>query len=303
MVDGSSGQILAWGQQEDFKPSGLPSYMPNSSFPAASLSKIITAAAALESRRYSNHTLIPSKGSSVTLYRSQLRIKKNYKGRKVSLERAFASSMNPPIGLVGLQIGGKAMRQISTRLGFNLDFPNGIPNRSIYEPPDSGFGVAEAASGFTTKITISPLLAAAIVRSILRGETPEIPWSPVVGNRYAPIKPVRLNSRPFSHNTYYGMRRMFEATISKGSARTPFRTKNVFYRNNRKRLRVGGKTGTKDNGKFRYEWFAGYAYDRKKPEKSIIVVCLHINELSGTRASAPSQAAALLLNHWAKKYL
>lgn len=303
MVDGTSGQILAWGQQDKFKPSSRPSYLASSSFPAASLSKIITAAAALESRRYSNHTLIPSKGSSVTLYSNQLRIKKNYSGNKVSLERAFASSMNPPMGLVGLQIGGKAMRKTSAQLGFNFDFPNGMPQRSIYEPPDTGFGVAEAASGFTTKITISPLHAAAIIRSILREETPEIPWSPVVGNRYAPIKPIRLETQPFSHNTYYGMRRMFEATISKGSARTPFRSKNIFYPNNKKRLRVGGKTGTKDGGKFRYEWFAGYAYDRKKPENAVIVVCLHINELSGTRASTPSQAAALLLNHWAKKYL
>jgi len=303
MVDGASGRILAWGQQDNFEPSSRPTYLPSSSFPAASLSKIITAAAALESRRYSNNTLIPSVGSSVTLYRNQLKVPKNYKGRKVSLERTFASSMNPPMALVGLQLGGKTLRQTSARLGFNLDYPAGVPLRSSYDPPDSGFGVAEAASGFTDKVTLSPLHAAAIVRAVLRGETPEIPWSPVVGKSYAPGRPGSLEADPFSDNTYYGLRRMFEATISKGSARSPFRKRRVFYPYNKKRLRVGGKTGTKDGGDFRFEWFAGYAQDRKDPERSIVLVCLHINELTGTRASPPSQAAAMLINHWAKKYL
>ncbi|MBE9504788.1 MAG: penicillin-binding protein [Proteobacteria bacterium] len=303
MVDGESGKILAWGQQEEFSPSAEPSFMPKSSFPAASLIKIVTATAALESRRYSNHTLIPSIGSSVTLYRKQLKVPKNYKGRKVSLEKAFASSMNPAMGIVGLSLGGKALKTAATQLGFNMDCPTGLIDQSIFAPPDSGYGVAEAACGFTKEITLSPLHGAAIVRSVLKGKAPEIPWSPLVGAQYAPAKAVPLPVSALSENTYYGLRRMFEATIKKGSARTSFRNPKVLYSYNRKRLRIGGKTGTKDGHDGRYEWFAGYAMDRKDPKKSLVLVCLHINELSGTRASHPAQAAALLINHWAKRYL
>lgn len=303
MVDGYSGQILAWGQQSEFNPSDVPTYMPRSSFPAASLIKIVTAAAALESRRYSNHTLIPAIGSSVTLYRDQLKVPKNYKGRKVSLEKAFASSMNPSMGIVGLNLGGKALKSAATQLGFNMNCPTGIVDQSNFTPPDSGYGVAEAACGFTKEITLSPLHVAAIVRSVLKGKAPEIPWSPLVGADYAPAKAVPLTVSALSENTYYGLRRMFEATIKNGSARTSFKNPKVLYSYNRKRLRMGGKTGTKDGDDGRYEWFAGYAMDRKDPKKSLVLVCLHINELKGLRASHPAQAAALLINHWSKRYL
>lgn len=303
MVDGASGQILAWGQQSGFEPSDLPTFLPKSSFPAASLVKIVTAAAALESRRYSNDTMIPAIGSTVTLYRNQLKVSEKYKGRKVSLEKAFASSMNPSMGIIGLSLGGNLLKQAAERLGFNRRYPDGVPLRSSFNPPDTGFGVAEAASGFTTEITLSPLHAAAIVRAVLREDSPEIPWSPLVGHDYAPARPVRLPVSPLSENTYYGLKRMFEATIKSGSARTSFRNPGVLYSSNKKRLRIGGKTGTKDGDDGRYEWFAGYAEDRRNPEKSLVIVCLHINELKGQRASHPVQAAALLINHWSRNYL
>jgi|TARA_B100001964_G_scaffold92741_1_gene104071 cell division protein FtsI/penicillin-binding protein 2 len=303
MVDGTTGRILAWGQQNKFKASVLPTYLPNSSFPAASLVKIVTAAAALESRRYSNHTLIPSIGRSVTLYKRQLKVPKNYNGRKISLEKAFASSMNPPMGIVGLNLGGNTLRKTAEKLGFNRDYADGIPAKSNFKPPDKGFGVAEAASGFTTDITISPLLAAAIVRSVLQRKAPEIPWSPVVGTEYAPKTSIGLPLPDLTENTYYGLNRMFEATVKRGSARRVFKNRKVLFPYNRKRLRIGGKTGTKEGVDGYYQWFAGFAKDKKDPKKSIILVCLHINELKGTRASPPAQAAGLLINHWAKKYL
>lgn len=303
MVDVESGEILAWGQQEGFSARALPSYLSKSDFPAASLAKIVTAAAALESRRYSNHTKIPLIGRSVTLYKRQLKVPKRYSGKRVTLERSFASSMNPPMAIVGMSLGGGKLQKAAEELGFNYPFPNAVPQISYFKPPASGFGLAEFASGFTTKATLSPLLAAAIVRSVLRGETPELPWSPLVGPDYAHSSPRKLYAGTFSKNTYYGLRRMFEATVKSGSVRSTFGNDRTFYPGNRKRLRVGGKTGTKNGGDLRYEWFAGYAQDRKDSSKGVVVICLHMNESRGKRASHPSQAAALLINHWAKKYV
>jgi len=303
MVDGESGEILAWGQQEDFSAKPRPTFLSNSNFPAASLAKIVTAAAALESRRYSNHTEIPLIGSSVTLYRQQLNVPKRYRGKKVTLQRSFASSMNPSMAIVGMSLGGRRLQEAAEELGFNYSFPGGLPETSNFMPPASGFGLAEISSGFTSKVTISPVLAAAIIRSVLKGEAPEIPWSSVAGPEYAHGSPQKLAAADFSDNTYYGLRLMFEATVYSGSARSVFRNGSIFYPGNRKRLRVGGKTGTKNGGDLRYEWFAGYAQDRRNPSKSLVVVCLHMNEVDGTRAKHPSQAAALLINHWAKTYV
>ena len=303
MVDAESGQILAWGQQEGFSARAVPTYLSRSDFPAASLAKIVTAAAALESRRYSNHTKIPLIGSSVTLYKQQLEVPKHYKGKRVTLERSFASSMNPSMAIAGMSLGGARLEQAAKELGFNYPFPNAVPGTSLFRPPASGFGLAEFASGFTTEVTLSPLLAAAIVRSILKGESPELPWSNLAGPAHAHSSPKKLYTSAFSKNTYYGLRRMFEATVKSGSARSIFRDDRTFYPGNRKRLRVGGKTGTKNGGDLRYEWFAGYARDRKDPSKGVVVICLHMNQSKGTRASHPAQAAALLINHWAKNYV
>lgn len=303
MVDGESGEILAWGQQEDFSAKSLPSYLSSSNFPAASLAKIVTASAALESRRYSNHTKIPLIGSSVTLYKQQLKVPKRYRGTKVTLQRSFASSVNPSMAIVGMSLGGRRLQQSAEKLGFNYTFPNAVPETSLFRAPASGFGLAEIASGFTTEVTLSPLLAAAIVRSVLRGEAPELPWSPVAGLDYAHSSSQKLAAGAFSKNTYYGLRLMFEATVKSGSARSVFRNSKTFYPSNRKRLRVGGKTGTKNMGNLRYEWFAGYAQDRKNSSNGVVVICLHMNKLNGTRASTPAQAAALLVNHWAKNYV
>lgn len=303
MVDGANGEILAWGQQQNFAPQELPSYLPDSSFPAASLVKIVTAAAALESRRYSNHTEIPAIGRSVTLYKNQLEVPKNYNGKRVTLEKAFSLSMNSPIGIVGLDLGSKRLMSAAERLGFNRLLAKGVPLESRYPLPSDDFAIAEAASGFTDDITISPLLAAAIVRSILLGKDPEMPWSPLLAPAYAPVKAIGLNQSPFKENTYYGLKRMLETTLKKGSARTSYNNPKVFYPYNKERLRTGGKTGTKNVGNIRYEWYAGYARDRKNAKKALILVCLHMNEINGTRASHPAQASALLTNYWAKSYL
>jgi len=294
MVDGASGEIMAWGQQQNFKAQEEPSYLPLNSFPAASLIKIVTAAAALESRRYSNHTEIPAMGRSVTLYKNQLHVPKNYRGRMVTLEKAFSLSMNPPMGIVGIDLGSKRLLGAAEKLGFNRLMAKGVPSESIYPLPADNFAIAETASGFTDEVTVSPLLMAAIVRSILREEAPKMPWSPLLAPEYAPAASIGLNQTPFKENTYYGLKRMMEATLKKGSARTTY---------NKERLQTGGRTGTKSVENIRYEWFAGYARDKKDSEKSLILVCLHMNELKGTRASHPAQASALLINHWAKSYL
>ncbi len=202
-----------------------------------------------------------------------------------------------------MSLGGGKLQQAAEKFGFNYPFPNAVPQTSLFRPPVSGFGLAEVASGFTTKVTMSPLLAAAIVRSVLKGEIPELPWSTVAGTEYAHSSPIKLYAGIFSKNTYYGLRRMFETTVKSGSARSIFRNSRTFYPNNRKRLRVGGKTGTQNGGNLRYEWCAGYAEDRKDASKGVVIICLHMNESKGTRASHPAQAAALLVNHWAKDYV
>ncbi len=80
MVDAKTNEIIAWGESKDQVVQASPDYLSRSTFPAASLIKTVTLAAALESKQYSLNTKIPLIGNPHTLYKSQIKQSKNYKG-------------------------------------------------------------------------------------------------------------------------------------------------------------------------------------------------------------------------------
>ena len=58
VVDTKTNEILAWGERRDGKVQNKPDWIGRASFPAASLAKLVTIAAAMESNRYSLNTPI-----------------------------------------------------------------------------------------------------------------------------------------------------------------------------------------------------------------------------------------------------
>ena len=301
VVDTKTNEILAWGERRDGKVQNKPDWIGRPTFPAASLAKLVTIAAAMESNRYSLNTPIPMIGRHHTLYLNQLRVPEKYNGPTMELSEAFARSANPPMALVGKNVGAKRLLSAAAKLGYNKRFPGNVPNASSYTAPDTGYGLAEVACGFTTSTTLTPLLAAAQVRAVLTKKPLEIPWARDMAP-FAPQKPLALDIGKFSENTYYGLRESMIRSVTQGTARKHMSTKNM-ARKNFDALRLGGKTGSLDgtDPAGRYDWFMGFAETKADPSKSIVVIVMQMHK--EIRSQPATQVAATIINYWAHQNL
>lgn len=299
IVDPKSNEIIAWGERKDNAIQSKPDYLSRNTFPAASLAKTITIAAAMESNRYSLNSVIPMIGRAHHLYRNQLRVPENYHGPTVELQDAYAHSYNPPLALIGMGVGASKLKAAAHKLGYNMNYAGGLPGRSIYAPPDTGYGLAEASCGFTEATTLSPLQAAAQVRAILMKKPLEIPWASNLDG-YAPKTRLALDVGTFSENTYYGLRQAMLRSVTHGTAHKNVSTKNM-ARKNYDALYIGGKTGSLDGSdpKGRYDWFMGFAQSKEAPNNAIVIVVLQIYDNQGLRPQPTTQVTAMLINYWA----
>lgn len=303
LVDAQSNEILAWGERKDNEIQTKPDYLVRNTFPAASLAKTITVAAALESNRYSLDTPIPLIGRAHHLYKNQLRVPKNYHGPTATVQDSYAHSYNPTLGIMGLDLGAKRLKDAARKLGYNMNYAAGIPGRSSFTPPDTGYGLAEASCGFTEATTLSPLQAAAQVRAILMKKPLEIPWSTNLDG-FAPKKRLALDVGVFSENAYYGLRQAMIRSVTHGTARKNISTRHM-ARKNYNALNIGGKTGSLDGSdpKGRYDWFMGFAQSKENPSKAIVLVVLQIYDNQGLRPQPTTQVTGMLINYWAHQNL
>lgn len=301
VVDVKTNEIIAWGERKDDHVQSIPDYFVKNTFPAASLAKTVTIAAAMESNRYSLNTPIPFKGASHTLYKSQLRIPEVYTGPTIEMQDAYAKSSNAPLAIIGMNVGANRLRAAAKKFGYNMNFPDGIPAKANYNPPDTGYGLAETSCGFTEETTLPPLLAAAQVRAIVAKKPLEIPWAENL-MPYAPQKRIALNVEPFTENTFYGLREAMIRTVTNGTAHKNISKRNM-ARKNVDALTIGGKTGSLD-GKDpagRYEWFMGFAQAKEDASKAIVVVVMQVHK--EIRSQPATQVAALVMNYWAHQNL
>ena len=301
VVDTKTNEIIAWGERRDDQIQNKPDYIGRATFPAASLAKLVTISAAMESNRYSLNTPIPMIGRHHTLYLRQLRVPEKYNGPTMELAEAFARSANPPMAIVGKNVGAKRLLSAAAKLGYNRKFPGNAPNASSYTAPDTGYGLAEVACGFTTSTTLTPLLAAAQVRAVLTKKPLEIPWARDMAP-FAPQKPIALDIGKFSENTYYGLRESMLRSVTQGTAHKHMSTRNM-ARKNFEALRLGGKTGSLDGNDpaGRYDWFMGFAEARNEPGKSIVVIVMQMHK--EFRSQPATQVAATIINYWAHQNL
>lgn len=301
IVDAQENEILAWGQRSEGTIHTSPTFLSQSTFPAASLFKTVTLTAAFESKKYSLNSPIPLIGRAHTLYRFQIQPPTNYTGNTVELQDAYAKSYNSPMAIVGYDVGSSLLKSTAQKLGYNKQFEKNIPEVSKVNVPDTGYGIAEVSSGFTNNTTLSPLLAAAQIRALLKQKPIEIPTAENI-TPYAPTTKKALPESIFSENTYYGMKQAMMRTISHGTAKKNLSSKFI-ARRYREQLDIGGKTGSLDgsNPEGRYEWFAGFAESRLEPNKGIIIVIMQVHK--EIRSQPATQVAGLLINYWAQQYL
>jgi len=260
-------------------------------FPAASLFKVVSAAAAIETAGFTPNRKVYYYGRKYTLYKSQLKKRRGKYTSKTSFRNAFASSINSVFGKLGMyDLGKTVISEYADRFLFNKDIPFDLPvGASHIEVPDDDFGLAEISSGFNKKTLISPLHAVLLVSAVANKGIVMSPWvvdriSDETGRVVYKSKPTVL-ATPISRGTAEDMKTMMADTIRSGTCRKSFRKirrKKAF-----KNVDLGAKTGTiNDNtDRYKYDWIAAYAL-RKNSGKAICVAVLGVHgEKLGVRAS------------------
>ena len=263
VADPKTGRILA---MSSFIRDGEPfeNLSVHSGFPAASIFKIITAAASLDLDIATPSTVYQYNGKNSSLYKSNvLRHKKNKWTRSANLTKAFALSINTVFGRLGIfDVGGESLGQYANHFGFNRSLITDValaPSKTNIDTTDE-WSIAEAASGYTRETTISPLHAVMLASAVVNDGIMIEPR--VVDYAHVPNGPLVYESNPgilraIDQKSAQDMRVLMRETVRSGSARKVFRG---FFKRQYANLDVGGKTGSLGgtNPKGRTEWFVGY---------------------------------------------
>lgn len=239
-----------------------------SDYPAASVFKMVTASAALDLGVLSPSTVIPFNGKSTTLYKSQvLRHKNNKWTRKPTFKESFAKSVNSVFGQIGIfKLGAQTLRDYANKFGFERPLQSDfqLPISKIDLDFDSKFEIAEAASGYTKNITISPIHAAQMAAIIANDGKMVIPYmvESVVGMSGQLLYQADTeigSQKVISATAAKQMRELMQETTRIGSARKSFSGLNRYKVYDG--MKIGGKTGslTGYSPKGRHDWFVGYA--------------------------------------------
>jgi cell division protein FtsI/penicillin-binding protein 2 len=266
----------------------------NGQFPAASIIKIVTAAAAIDGHGLSAGSPVNFTGRKHTLYRGQLKETVPRYTNTLSLEDSFAQSVNPAFGKIGARLLGK--QEIETyagRFGFNQDIKFDIPvEPSRLAAPDEPYQLAEIASGFNTQTTISPLHGAMIGSAVLNGGQMKAPTivERITGpsGRAVYERKDTPATRVISEKASRELYQMMMATISSGTARKMF--KNANRNAILKELNIGGKTGSINNNP-KFDWFVGFAEDPRTRNAIVVSAVVAHEDYIGEKAGQYARIA------------
>ena len=283
VIDNNTGQILSAIDYTRKTRSFGKNITFSSTNPAASVFKVITAAEVLENGGLDHTSQFTYNGKATTLYKYQLKDKKNRWTRRTKFERAFARSNNVVFGKAAIKnTTTDNLIQMAEKFGFNNDITQMIDvgNSSIYSKRGE-FELAELASGFNRKTLISPIHGA-VIASIISNDG--IYQKPTIVSKITDEKidrviwePQTNSARVLSQETNREMQLLMEATVHKGTARgafRPWKMKRIPH------ITVGGKTGSITGGLpyGKRDWFVSYAKpDNNDSDKGISVCVMIVN--------------------------
>jgi len=288
-MDPETGRVRALVGFNKLDPASNPCI--DGSYPAASIFKIITAAAAVENGGLQPESPLYFNGRKHTLYKSQLTDAANKYSTWTTLKDSFAQSVNPVFGKLGAsELGKKILSEYARAFGFDRDIDLCLPVApSRIEIANEPYQWAEVASGFNNDTTMSPIHAAMVAAAILNGGRLMAPAiveriTDEQGRAVYQNRPEVLGQAVLPKTTK-AMRALMETTIRSGTARRPFR------RAQRDKvlsgLIFGGKTGSINSraNDVRYDWFVGYAAQKDGRDRLAIAVMVAHEDYIGTRAA------------------
>lgn len=281
LMDAESGEILSlnsFTKHADFKQN----LALLATYPAASIFKIIPATAAIDKYKYDSDYKIAYNGSNHTLYRRNVMGEANRWSRFLSLEDAFALSVNTVFAKLALnKLEPHDLEEYTRRFLFNqpilTDFPVEVSSATI--PHEKSYLMAEVASGFNKINKLSPVQGAMIAASIANEGVMNLPYlvkSLKDGSDKVIFNSERVElSKPLSPESAHELKKLMEATIFKGTSRKSFKS---LVRNQKLMpMELGGKTGslTGDSPKGKVDWFVGYAI---KDQRKLAIAAITVNE-------------------------
>lgn len=280
-MDPETGRILA---MVDYSSEGHEENLNlKASFPAASVFKIVTSAAALDEGLIKPKSVFPVNGSYGTLYKRNLRNVVNRWTRYISIEEAFAKSVNTVFAKIAMnRVGPEGLQKYADAFSFNQQIPFDMPLESGSAIiPNDEFGLAESGSGYTRRQTLNPIQGAMIAASVVNGGRMPSPYVVEAVSTPQGVKVYGAKQdtfgRPVDRDTAKSLALIMEHTITRGTARKEYRDYN--HHPLLSKLFIGAKTGslsgTEPRGK--YDWFVGFAQSSTNPKQKLAFASMIVN--------------------------
>jgi cell division protein FtsI/penicillin-binding protein 2 len=252
-------------------------------YPAASLIKVVTASAALESGQITPEDEISYRGGIYGITRKGIHARDGRGVPSMSLEEAIAKSANAVFGKVTVNyVGGDALEDYMTKFGFCQPIPFDLPvEESTCEVPRDEYNLARTGAGFG-EVYVSPLHMAMIMSAI--GSSGEMPRPILIervedkdGTPLFEAEPSKWRDtvRP---ETADALLQMLVKTIEMGTSRRAFGSSasTPLLQD----MEVAGKTGSLSgwSPRMHFEWFAGVA---PVGDPKLAVAALVVNDNRG----------------------
>lgn len=278
-IEPSTGRILAMTAHSSLDPGWSKGACFNL-YPMASLFKIITASAALESRKITPETVIEFRGNATSENPRYWEASPRGRNNRTDVTYAMGKSINPVYGRLACDIAGKAsVMECVDRFGFNQPLlPGTSAKMSTAAEPQSSHGLMLMGAGLDHEVKISPLHAAVMMAAIANGGRMMAPGlTDRITGRNGKLKEEfapREIRRLVTPETATALTRMLSSTVTSGTSRRAFHD-----RRGRPRLNVeiaaktGSITGNDPHGN--YSWFAAFA---PAHNPRIALVALVINQ-------------------------
>jgi hypothetical protein len=266
VLDPGSGRVLAYASTD------TRSFPATRTYPAASLVKVITAAAALGADPSAAHLPCRYSGSPYRLTPS--RIDPPRSGNVVTLRHALATSNNQCFAQLAVHsVGGSMLLDTISRFGWTDEPAPGHSSGMVEDPAGDRFEVGKLGCGLSG-CRITPLHAAQLAGALASGELIEPRWIDRIVDASGQELALPASAPPrqvLSPQLASELRAMLVDTTTRGTARRAFRA-----RGGRPLLgpvQVAGKTGSLSgtDPKGRYEWFIGVA-PAEAPRIAVAVV-------------------------------
>ena len=273
----------------------IPGIEFHAGFPAASLFKVVTAAAAIEKAGIAPDSLVAFRGGNYTLNQWNYLPNPGKDRRVMSVGEAMGRSCNPVFGQLGIKyLDGSILSRYANRFGFNRTLPLEVPlpASSAQIPSSDLFALSRTSAGFG-EVRISPVHAAAVVSAIGNGGL--LP-RPHMIERIANLDGVTLEkTRPetlqsvMQPETAATLLEMMRYTTTVGTSRREFMPGG---RPALGSIEVFGKTGTLSgsNPPGRNNWFIGAA-PLNNPELAVAVITV-----DATHSAKASRIARLVMH-------